>query len=161
LSPKGGHDMLGVYLGLVLALGSSAAQGELRFEKIEAAHGLLGPLRKSLDCYPEDEVLFRFMVAGLATTAESKVDCLRTVTLKDAKGDTLLQGKRPMVGVLGLGGGVIPADANLTLGEKLAPGQYTVVVHFRDNLAAKAVTFERKLNVKPAEFALVAQRFFF
>ena len=49
----------------VLALTSTPAPAGVKIERVQAAHGRLGPERKTPDVYPQEEVLFRYLLTGL------------------------------------------------------------------------------------------------
>jgi hypothetical protein len=144
--------------GLLLA--ATPALAELRIDKVEASHGRFGPVRKSLDFYPYDEVVFRFTVAGARVDDDGKVDAELSWTLHDDKGKEAFSRKLPLKGPLALGSESFPAYVSVLVPEPAVSGEYALKVRLKDNLGGGETSFERKLNLKATEFAIIAPRFF-
>ncbi len=138
-----------------------AADAKLEIQDVKAVHGPLGPERKSLDVYPGDALVVRYTVTGVRADAEGKVDVVKTVRLLDAAGKELLKQEQPLKGLLPLGGGRFQDVANLNIGDRVAPGDYTLSVAVKDNLSSQTASFERKVVCKEAAFAIVAPQFFY
>jgi hypothetical protein len=58
-----------------------------------------------------------------------------------------------------LGGDTVQTFGSVTFPEKAAAGEYILVVTVRDRATAETTGFERRLNLKPADFRIVALRF--
>jgi hypothetical protein len=149
-----------VTAAVVLLLGATAAHAKLEIKDIKAVHGMYGPERKDLDVLPGDELFFRFTIDGVEVDAEGKVNCLLTVHLKDANGKELLNQNSPLQGVLALGGKTLVSSAYINFGDAVAAGAYTLTVTVEDKQGNAKAAFERKLKCVPAQFAIVAPRFF-
>ncbi len=152
------HRFLPAILLFVLSAGPAFAK--LEVEKIEACHGRLGPVRKSLDFYPYDEVVFRFIVTGAKADDEGKLDVEVSWKVLDDKGKEVLTRKIPGKGQLAFGSDSFPAAVSVLLAEPVIAGEYTVKVTIKDNLAGEETGFEKKLNLKATEFAIVSPTFF-
>jgi hypothetical protein len=145
---------------VVLALWAASAQAKLEIQDVEACYGPLGPPRKTLDVYPQDELHFRFVVTGCAADAEGKVDATLNLKLTNPKGEEVLSQTQALKGLLPLGGNTFPSSARVALGERVPPGEYLLNATVTDNQSNEKAAFERKLNCKPVEFAVVAPEFF-
>jgi hypothetical protein len=144
----------------VLAIAVAPALAKPEIEKIEACYGRLGPVRKTLDFYPYDEVTFRFVVTGAKVDAEGSVDVEVSWTLLDDNGKEVQAKKLPSKGPLALGGDSFPASVSIVIPEPAVAGAYTLKVRVKDNLAGEETGFERKLNLKATQFAIVSPQFF-
>jgi hypothetical protein len=154
--------MRGPWLALaILLLSAPPSRAKLEIRDIQACDGPLGPVRESLDYYPHDEANFRFNIVGIQVDAEGKADGELTFSLKNDEGTVLLNEPSDLAGLVALGGAAVPGTARVTLAGGVAPGRYTLTVTVRDRRSSETASFRRTLRVKPAEFAIVAPRFFF
>jgi hypothetical protein len=144
----------------VLALGAAPVSAQVAIKNVQAAHGPLGPVRETLDCYPREEVCFRYLLTGLEADPEGKVSGELTLTVTDARGQVFLTTTNPVGGPLPLGGGTMPGSASVTLPPSVAAGVYTVTLRVKDNRSSQSAEFSRKLNLRRTEFAIVSPRFF-
>lgn len=148
---------------IALAIGllavSSSVQAELQLTNIEAVHGEYGPLREELSIYPQEELLFRFLIEGVTVDEKgsSNVDLSRTIL--DPDGEVLASDGTPTSGVLALGGSTMPGTASLTFSPGTPPGVYQLIIGVKDNLSGEEAEFRREVNVRPTEFAIVNPRF--
>jgi hypothetical protein len=149
-----------LWTAAAMLLFTTTAHAKLEIKDVKAVHGLYGPERKDLDVFPGDEVFFRFTLDGVEVDADGKVNCLLTVHLADADGKELLNQKSPLQGILALGGKTLLSSAYVNFGDAVAVGTYTLTVTVEDKLGEGKDTFMRKLKCVPAEFAIVAPRFF-
>lgn len=148
-------------LGLLLVLlAPLPAFAKLEIRNVQPSHGPLGPARASDDVYPLDEYGVRYQVAGIKPDKDGKADLELTVKLTNPEGRAVYEvkpaGRRFD---MTLGGDTVQTFGFVTFPEKAAPGEYKLAVHVRDRTAGEATGFERKLNLKPAEFRIVALRF--
>jgi len=147
---------------LAVSLVPSTVQAKLELSNIQAAYGPLWPERRTLDYYPPDDLIFfRFSVTGLKTREENHLDLEITATLADSRGKVVLAHTMPGGGPFTLIGGAQTLWAVLPIQSALSPGEYTFNVTLTDNIANKRVTFERKVRLRPPEFAVRAVEFFF
>jgi hypothetical protein len=144
---------------LALTLSAATAEAKLEIRDVQAAHGQFGPVRKSAEYVAGDQVYFRYTVTGLRTDDEGQVRADIVMRLTDAKGTRLLDKETALLALLALGGDTLTADASIDLDEGFPPGEYELVVEFRDVTAKDQASFRRKFTVKAPEFALVRVRF--
>lgn len=111
-----------VLAAAVLLIAVHAAQAKLEITDIKAVHGMYGPERKSLDVLPGDEIFFRFIVNGVKSDEEGKVNCLLTVQLVDAEGKELFSRENPSKGILALGGASLLSSAFVNFGDSVDAG---------------------------------------
>jgi hypothetical protein len=146
---------------VLLLFAATAARAELTLRNIQASFGPLGPERKSVDYFPHDEVFYRYCITGLQTDRQGDIDVLIESKIVDENGKVIPGSRDPVKGKLHLAGGTFAGSSTVRLLNQFAPGEYTLTVTVTDNLASESVQFSRKFRVKPAEFAIVAPRFFY
>jgi hypothetical protein len=145
---------------MVLILAVSPAFGQIGVGKIEACYGRLGPVRKTLNFYPHDEVVFRFTITGAkANEGTLNLDCIWL--LLDDKGNEVKSDKSAFEGSMAFGIDSVPYTLGLFLPETASPGEYVFKVKLKDNVSGEEAGFERKLKLKATEFAIVAPQFFY
>jgi hypothetical protein len=141
----------------VLATQAAVAMPEMR--DVSAAHGQLGPERKSAEYVRGDEVFIRFTTTGLRTDKDGRVRVELEIANLNSKGEVVDKGATPIQQVLALGGNSFPGIARVNLLPDTPLGEYTLRVTITDQLARESATAEYKYTVKETEFALVAMRF--
>jgi hypothetical protein len=144
--------------GLALIVLVTSAWAELELRDVTPTYGPFGPARKSLAVPAGDEVFFRYTISGVHTDDAGRADGELRVQLAGPDGQALLDDKRPVNGVLALGGQTLPATANVSFGPDTPAGDYTVTVTFRDKLSSQAASFKRKVTCLKPAFALVRLR---
>jgi hypothetical protein len=144
---------------LFLVVAAQAAHAKLEIRDVQAAHGMLGPERTSLDYLPGDEVFFRFTVAGARTTADGRLSGEIRMTMTDAAGKAVLRQSAPVQNTLAFGGDRFPAQAVVELGHQFPPGEYRLAVEYKDLLSGEADSFAKTFACQPTEFGLVRVRF--
>lgn len=144
-------------IGLIVV--SSSVQAELQLTNIEAVHGEYGPLREELSIYPQEELLFRFLVEGVSVDEQGRSDLELSRTILDSDGEVLASDATPTAGVLALGGSTMPGTASLAFGPDVTPGIYQLIIGAKDNLSGEEAEFRREVAVRPTEFAIVNPRF--
>jgi hypothetical protein len=147
-------------LPLLILLWGTAAQAKLELTKIQAAYGPLGPERKVLEFYPNDEILFRYRISGAKVDDAGKLD-LSLVVQVSAKGKVLFENKGQLKEAVVFGGPSIPGVAQMALTGGIIPGEYTLQVTVKDNHSGETASFQRKVTVKANTFAIVAPQFFY
>src|SRR5262249_3673851 len=135
----------GLLATILLILVDSSAFGKFGAEKIEASHGKLGPVRKTLDFYPYDEVVFRFTLTG-AKADDGMLDVGCTWSVLDSKGKKVLSEEVPFKGSVAFGIDALPYSLGFFLPETANPGEYTLQVRLKDNVSGEETGFERKLK---------------
>jgi hypothetical protein len=148
-------------VGTVLLL-TMPAHADLKFENIQLAEGRLGPQRTTLDFFPEEEIVFRYLITGMKLDENGKIAGELTVSATDPRGQVVFTRNVPVPeAVLALGGGTMPGFASVQLSAGSMPGAYTVKVAFEDKHSGQTAMFERRLNLQPAAFAVITPRFFY
>jgi hypothetical protein len=147
---------------LVCFVVAAPASAKLEIVNVEAAHGYLGPERKVLEIYPQDELLVRYRVTGVQVDAAGKTDVESETKLINPRGKTVFETKPTIREELSLGGNTFPSFTVLDVPppDKAPPGEYTLIVQVRDRISKETASFERKLTVKPVSFQIVIPRFF-
>jgi hypothetical protein len=145
-----------VWLGM-----AGVALGQLKFERIEASDGPLGPLRQREGYFANEEIHFRYVIAGLKVDGEGYADTSLKLVLKDSQGTTLLDQDTPSNGLLALGGATMPGSAFLMLNEQARPGDYDMTVTLTDKIARHEVKFSRTIKLLATEFAVLAPQYFY
>src|SRR5438105_7306944 len=113
----------------VLVLVTSPALAKLEVEKIEACYGRLGPVRKSLDIYPYDEIGFRFTITGAQADDEGRADVEVGYKVFDDKGkEVTSQRGTSLKGPLTFGTDSFPAYVSVWLTQPIVAGEYTLKV---------------------------------
>jgi hypothetical protein len=144
----------------LLILTARPALAKLEIDKVEACYSLFGPVRRTTDFYPNEKVYYRFVVRGVKTDGEGKADVDLTTKLFDPDRKEVLSQRIPSKGAISFGSESFPAYVFVFAPETAAPGEYTLKVTERDNLAGEETGFERKLSLKPTQFAVVSPEFF-
>lgn len=145
----------------IILLSNGQASAKLEIMNIETSHGVFGPVRKSLEIYPLDEVCFRYHVTGVKIGAENKADLELHVQLVNSNGKTVYEQKPTNQKQLSLGSGTFPLFTILTVPppDKAPAGEYTFSVQVRDRISSETANFERKLTLKPMTFQILTPRF--
>jgi len=149
------RTLVGV-VGLLLI--SSAASG-VEIAQLEAAHGVFGPERKSLEFCPLDEIFFRFRVNGAMIDADDKCDVDVQVKMLSADGKTVFEHKYPVRRQLSLGDKSFPGYAVVNAAEKAPPGKYTLRISLNDRLNGTTANVDREMTCVPAKFQVLGVRF--
>ena len=112
----------GLAAAILVLAATAAPAAKLEIRDIQAADGQFGPARKTLVFYPNDEVMFRYNIAGIQVDDDGKANGQVAIKLKDDRGTVLLNETSAITGVVALGGGTLPGIARLTLSNTVAPG---------------------------------------
>jgi|SRR5581483_3317255 len=144
---------------VVSMLGVDSARAELKIERIQAAYGRFGPVRKTLTVSDQDEIYFYFDILGVQTDDEGKIDQVIRLEIKDPEGKTVLNKDNPVPRAQTLGGGRLPGMASVTFGTSGTPGPYTLTVTAIDKLSGSQASFQRTLNYQPGGFHIAAPQF--
>jgi len=144
---------------VVLLFGSSAI-AKLEIRNVQAAHGILGPERTSLECYPLDEIVFRFVADDVQLDADGRTDMDLSFRLVNSEGKAVINEKGPIQRPLMLGGNTFTAHTTIGIGANAAAGDYELTVTLHDKISAQSASFTRKLTCKSSQFQILAPRFF-
>jgi len=140
---------------LVLAALAAPAHA-LELKNARAVYGPFGPDRTDNRFLPGDSVFLTFDIADVQV--DPKTNTARyhiTTELADSKGALVFRRNKNDEGSLSLGGGQIPAFADVLIGTDQAPGKYTLKVTVRDALSKSAKALNYGFDVEPESFGFV------
>jgi len=149
----------GLALGLMLLL-AGGLRAEVRISHICAASGPYWPGKKQLVYYSGDVVSFRYQVAGLQTDKSHAIDATVTCTVTNSNGKLVNSQSQPWNYHAVMGDGAGPHMTGFEVNERYKPGDYTVKVTVKDNLGESESSFERRVSIRPEEWAIAAVAFF-
>jgi hypothetical protein len=145
-------------LPLVAALALTPAQtGSLNLTNVRSTYGELGGTRADTPLLPGDVLFVGFDIEGISVDPEGRVVYTMAMDITDKAGKSIWkQEPAQKVDFVPLGGTKLPARAFITVGLDQPAGEYALKVTVTDqtNKATKAI--EKKFNVLPKEFGLVA-----
>ncbi len=152
--------MIRTFLAIIALLGIvSTTSAGIKFRNITACYGVNGPVRESLEAYPGDEIVFRYVIDGLQAGADGKIDGTLSLKIVDEADKVIFDKPTALNGLLQFGGSTLPGFANLNLGPKMQPGKYKMIATFTDNTQHQSVSFERAIICRKPEFAIIKPRF--
>ena len=141
--------MAGLFAGPAQADGLSLADPQFTY-------GIFGPPRKSARLLPGDNLIVSFDILGISTDASGKARYSIATELSDAKGKVWFrQVPREQSVVLSLGGGRLPAFAQVDVGLDQPAGDYKLKVTVKDLAADKSASLTRDFTVLPRGFGVV------
>jgi hypothetical protein len=147
-------------MAAALISGVDQSTGAVELRNVQACYGRYGPTRTKLEVAPNEELMFRFVIAGLKTTTEGTTDALLNVTLADASGREVINQTQPIRTPTPFGADFVPGTTNLVIGPTASPGEYQLRVTIEDKLATSSARFVRKVTIRPAGFSIINPRFF-
>ena len=119
-------------------------------------HGVLGPVRADSKVRPGDSLVLSFDLQGISTDDAGKAAYTTAVEVTDAKGKAIYsQPARKIQEFLPLGGGSLPAFAQIDLSPDSPAGEYSLKVTATDSTGAKSAATTQKFEVLPKAFDLV------
>lgn len=138
--------------------GMSAA---VEISNIKARYGPYGAVRiRPLKCVQMDVIVMTYDLSGLNADAKTgKAKYTTFLELLNPKGDVIFSKETTNEPIMQLGGGKMPGDLFVQIGDKQLPGKYTIRMTVTDklekngNLAKKA--FEEEYQVLGAKFGMV------
>lgn len=142
-------------VGLILAAPAAAA---LEIRDVSPTYGPLGPTRPTASVAPGDELCFRYTIVGVHSDGTGRVDGELRIQLTAADGREVFNNRRPVGGVLALGGRTLAGTASVGFAADAPAGEYTLRVTFADRLGSASASFERKVSCTASAFALVRLR---
>lgn len=148
---------MGTAIALLVALSLPAAEaGELRLTNVRPTHCVLGPARTADKVLPGDSYVLSFDIEGIATDDAGKARYSVGIDVADAGGKVLFkQEPKEQDAQTSLGGGRLPAYAQLNVGLDAKPGPYTLQVTVTDLATKKSAQLTRKAEVLPKDFGMV------
>jgi hypothetical protein len=150
------RTLLAVTLALLVA---GSASADVTFRDIKAQYGPHGPARDSLEIFPGDEIVFHYVIDGVQTNENGKVDGTLQLKVVNESGKVILDKPTKINEILAFGGTTFPGTANLNLGLNAVPGKYQFVLTFTDDIQHQSATFERTILCRKMELAIVKPRF--
>jgi hypothetical protein len=156
-----GAETMRALFAILLASSPSTALGKLEVRDVQASYGSLGPERKSNEYVAGDQVFIRYSLAGIRSDADGRTRCELLMIVTDAKGKIHTRYEGVLQQIFALGGDSIPGFATFDLPTDIAPGEYELVMEFKDLISKETTSFRRKIVCKPVEFAPVRVRYYY
>jgi hypothetical protein len=144
-------------LALLVALELAPGQaGDLTLTGAHLTYGVLGPKRTDTKLLPGDSLVVAFDIDGITSDNQGKVLYSISTEVLDAANKTVhRQTPLELEAVHALGGNRLPAYAQVDIGLKQPPGEYTLKVLVGDRANRKSQTLTQKFTVLPPAFGLV------
>ncbi len=137
----------------------------VEISNIRARYGPYGAVRPTdLKCLPKDVIVITYDISGLTVDPKSgKANYTTTLELidekdKDGKAKVLFKKDTDNEPVLQLGGGKMPGDLFVQVGEKQTPGKYIIRLKLVDKLdknKGNGKSFDYPYEVLPEKFGMV------
>jgi hypothetical protein len=133
------------------------AAGGLTLTNVRNTYGELGGTRAEGPFLPGDVLFVGFDIEGIAIDAAGRAKYTMAMEVVDKDGKSIFkQDPAEKSDFVPLGGTKLPARAFVTVGLEQAPGPYTLKVTVTDQATKATKVLDRKFEVKPREFGLVA-----
>jgi hypothetical protein len=130
--------------------------GNLNLTGAHLTYGVLGPKRADNKLLPGDSLVVAFSIDGISSDEQGKVLYSISTEVVDASNKTVhRQPPLDLEAVHALGGSKLPAYAQVDIGLKQPPGEYTLKVLVGDRANRKSATLTQKFTVLPPGFGLV------
>jgi hypothetical protein len=144
-------------LALLAVLQAPPAQGGgLALADARITAGILGPTRKRTEFLPGDSLFVSFDIEGVTIDGTGKVQYRTSTEVTDGAGKVVFrQPPRDLEAHASLGGGRIPAFAQVDVGLDQSPGDYAIKVTITDRANNKSQTLTQPFKVLPPAFGLV------
>jgi hypothetical protein len=147
---------MGTAFALLAVLSLPAAEGDLRLTNVRPTHCVLGPARAADKVLPGDCYILSFDIEGITTDDTGKARYSVGVDIADADGKVLFkQEPKEQDAQTSLGGGRLPAYAQLNVGLDAKPGDYNLKVTVTDLATKNSAVLTRKAAVVPKEFGMI------
>jgi hypothetical protein len=142
---------------LLISLTAAPARADgLALSGTRLTQGVLGPTREDNKYLPGDSVFVAFDLDNLAVDDEGRVRYSTAIEVADAKGKSIFkQPAKDRSAVTSLGGGKMPAFAQVDVGLDSLPGDYTVKVTVNDLASKSSQNFTQAFTVLPRGFGVV------
>jgi hypothetical protein len=147
--------MLSTLVLLAGLMGPAQSDG-LSLTDVRLTLGISGPPRASAKLLPGDNLIVSFDITGITADDEGKVRYSIATELTDATGKVLFrQLPREQSTTASLGGGILPAFAQVDVGLEQPAGDYKLKVTVTDVANSKSQSFTQNFSVVPKAFGLV------
>ncbi len=131
-------------------------QGGLTLAQPRLTLGVLGPARASTTVKPGDHLVLAFDIQGITADNAGKATFKTNVEVTNSAGKSIFQQvPKKLVEYLPLGGGVIPAFAQIDLAIDTPPGKYIMAVTVEDGATGKSTSIKQDYTVEPRAFDVV------
>lgn len=151
-----------MHLSLILALVPTLACADtssLALTRVQATHGLFGPIRSEGGFLPGDSLWLEFDIEGISIGGDGKVQYRIELEVADGTGKIFYrQNPTDREALASLGGNSVPGQAHLDIGLDQPAGDYTVKVTVTDRTNKQSQTLTHKVKVLPAAFGLIQVR---
>jgi hypothetical protein len=142
-----------------LALTALLAPGQdapLALKNVRVTQGILGPARADTKFLPGDSLIVTFDIEGVSPDAGGRVHYSTSTEVTDGRGQAVFrQPARDLESVAALGGGTLPAYAQVDIGLNQPAGDYTLKVTVKDRSGGKSQALTQEFQVLPRAFGLV------
>jgi hypothetical protein len=133
------------------------AAGGLNLTNVRNTYGELGGTRADTSFLPGDVLFVAFDIEGITIDPAGRTKYTMAMEVVDKDGKTIFKNDPAEKSDFApLGGTKLPARAFVTVGLEQPPGQYTLKVTVTDLANKASKTLERKFEVKPKDFGVVA-----
>src|SRR5262245_13792209 len=148
---------MSTFLAVLASLFTGLAEPEaLSLTDVRFTLGVFGPPRASTKVLPGDRLVVSFDIAGITADETGKVRYSLATELSDANGKVLFrQTPRNQETIAALGGGRLPAFAQVDVGLNQPPGEYTLKVTVTDRGTDKTASLTRNFTGLERAFGLV------
>jgi hypothetical protein len=128
----------------------------LELKNAHAVYGPFGPDRTDNKFLPGDFLFVTFDIADIQVDPKTNMAKYHiTMELVDSKGMLVFSRNKNDEVALSLGGGQLPAFADVLIGTDQAPGKYTLKVTVKDMLSKNAKVLNYSFDVEPEAFGFV------
>ncbi len=144
-------------LAMLTALSVSAGQEtELKLSDARTTYGVLGPARTDLKLLPGDSLFVTFNIDGISADENGKVLYSIANEVTDSEGKAVFkQPARDLDTINALGGGHLPAYAQVDIGLDQPAGNYQLKVTVKDRSNGKTASLTQDFQVAPKGFGLL------
>lgn len=144
-------------LAMLAALSVSAGQdGDLKLSDARTTYGILGPARQDQKLLPGDSLFVTFNIDGITADENGKVLYSVATEVADSQGKVFFrQPARDLETINALGGGHLPAYAQVDIGLDQPAGNYQLKVTVKDRSTGKSATLTQDFEVVPKAFGLI------
>jgi hypothetical protein len=142
---------------LALAPAQAPVAGKLEIANVRNTYGVLGPTRADSKLLPGDILFVSYDIDGITIDKDGRVHYSMVMEVVDKNGKaTLKQDPFEKIELVPLGGSRVAARAFVTLGVDHPAGEFTMKVNVTDRANKATTTLERKFEVLPPDFGIVA-----
>jgi hypothetical protein len=138
------------------ALLTAGQDAPLALKNVRVTQGVLGPARADTRFLPGDSLIVSFDIEGVSPDAGGRVLYSTSTEVTDGRGQVVFrQPPRDLESVAALGGGTLPAYAQVDIGLNQPAGDYTLKVTVKDRAGGKSQALTQEFQVLPRSFGLV------